>query len=458
MNLYRLRGFVPTADAPPATRRRPDAVDAAPGGSDGRLNLFQRMMLRWSELHPYNPVHVVRIPRPLDPERLRGCIGGRLRSAGLTGLVVDRKRWRFCYTGGPEAVDLTVASAGSDPDAMLANAIEHEFILPFASTGRVRPFRFLALDEGDVFVLALTYDHFVASGDAIARLLTGIADRYCGREPAAAPVERYPATYRNLLLRHPLWTLRALAGLPALIARSRKAHRPHYRSIEDATNAFAYFRLDPAQAAALRSAGTAWGVTLNDLLMAAVLTALAPLAAARRGDARRPELSVASILNARQDFPACAAEALSPCLAAFSVGHPVPDGIGLRELAQHVHRVSARVRHGRLYLQSIFALGVSALLWPLLSTRRRHRFYPKHYSAWAGVTTLNVSPLLGAGFDYLRAVPTGPLCPLVFAVTVARDVLHVGISFRTSAISRTAVDELADEFVRCIDQLRATNL
>jgi hypothetical protein len=37
-------------------------------------------------------------------------------------------------------------------------------------------------------------------------------------------------------------------------------------------------------------------------------------------------------------------------------------------------------------------------------------------------------------------------------------VLHVGISFRTSAISRTAVDELADEFVRCIDQLRATNL
>jgi hypothetical protein len=192
--------------------------------------------------------------------------------------------------------------------------------------------------------------------------------------------------------------------------------------------------------------------------MAVLLKVLSPLAAARRDDARRPELSVASILNMRQDFPANAAEALSPCLAAFSVGHEVPDGIELRELAQHVHRMSARVRHRHLYLQSIFVLGVSALLWPLLSPRQRHRFYPKHYPAWAGITTLNVTPLLGADFDYLRAVPTGPLCPLVFAVTVARDVLHVGISFRSSAIPRTAVDELADEFARCIDQLRAKNL
>jgi len=453
MNLYRVRSlFLPTAVSPPETEREDEAADAA--GPGGRFNMFQRMMLRWRELHPYNPVHVVRIGRPLEEERLRSCIGDRLRSAGLTGLVVDLKRWRFRYEGGPEAVDLTVSTGGSDPEATLARAIEREFNVPFAPTSRARPFRFLAIDRGDSFLIALTYDHFVASGDAIARLLTGIAGLYAGRDVGPAAVERYPATYRNLLLRHPLWALRACAGLPALISRSRWAYRPHYQAIEDATNAFSCFRLEPRQSEALRSAGAAWGVTLNDLLMAALMKALSPIAAARRSDARRPELAVASILNMRQDFPAGAAEALSPCLAAFSVGHQVPDGIALRELAQHVHQASVRIRRGHLYLQSILALGLSGLLWPLLSTRRRHRLYPKHYPAWAGVTTLNVSSLLGDDFDYMRAVPTGPLCPLVFAVTIARDVLHVGVSFRTSALSRDAVDELAAGFVGCIDQLR----
>ena len=39
----------------------------------GRLNLFQTAMLRWRELHPYNAVHVVRVPqaarlRPSEPK------------------------------------------------------------------------------------------------------------------------------------------------------------------------------------------------------------------------------------------------------------------------------------------------------------------------------------------------------------------------------------------------------
>jgi hypothetical protein len=38
--------------------------------------------------------------------------------------------------------------------------------------------------------------------------------------------------------------------------------------------------------------------------------------------------------------------------------------------------------------------------------------------------------------DYLRAVSTGPLCPMVLAVTTARDALNVGVTFRTAAFSR----------------------
>lgn len=458
MNLQRVRDLaLPTIGLPPSKGVENEL--ARDSRLAGRLNLFQRMMLRWCDLHPYNPVHVVRVPSALDPDRLRTCIAARLQSAGLTGLVVDRKHWRFQYDGGPEPVALTIATAGTDPAADLARAIEREFNQPFASSVQVRPFRFLAIDGGESFQLALTYDHFVAGGDAIARLLTGIARAYAGHDSGPAPVERYPPTYRSLLLRHPGWALRALAGLPRLIGSTRSAHRPHYAEIADGTNAFTGFRLDAAQLSALRAAGAAWGVSLNDLLMAVLLQALSPLAAGRRSNPRRPALAVASILNMRQDFPGDAVQALSPCLAAFLVAHPVPDGVSLRELARFVHENSARIRRRHLYLQSVLALGVSALLWPLLSARRRHRFYPKHYPAWAGITTLNLNPVLDgpqdAAFDYLRAVPTGPLCPMVFAVTIVPDALHVAVSFRTGAFSRDAIADLTQRFVRGITELQS---
>ena len=67
----------------------------------GRLNLFQRTMLRWRELHPYSAVHVVRIDRPLDAARLAAVIDEWLEALGLTGLTLDAARGRFEYAGGP---------------------------------------------------------------------------------------------------------------------------------------------------------------------------------------------------------------------------------------------------------------------------------------------------------------------------------------------------------------------
>ena len=340
--------------------------------------------------------------------------------------------------------------------------MEHEFNTPFPRAPRSDPFRFCAVDEGGAFQLALAYDHFVAGGDSIARLLTGIAGAYSGRMggTTAASLRRYPPTYRSVVIRHPLWTARAVLGLPQMIVRSRRAHRPRYANAEDPYNAFAYFRLGPPQMRSLVATGKAWGVTLNDLLMASLLQALSPLAADRRNAARRTELAVASIVNIRRDFHA--GDALSPFLAAFRVGHAVPDGIGLRPLVADVHAATTRIKRGHLYLQSILALGVSALMWRFLSVRRRHGFYSKYYPAWAGITMLNVNAIWdGPGkadteaLDYLRAVPTGPLCPMVFAVTTVRDMAHVGVSFRTSAFSRAAVAEVTAAFVRCIDSLRS---
>ena len=73
------RGAAARPRAAGAARDRPLNGDGAELA--GRLNLFQRMMLRWRELHPYNPVHVVLIPAPLAARPLAECIDRRLEAS-----------------------------------------------------------------------------------------------------------------------------------------------------------------------------------------------------------------------------------------------------------------------------------------------------------------------------------------------------------------------------------------
>jgi len=52
----------------------------------GKLNDVSKNVLRWNHVHPYNAVHAVRIPRPLDQTSPDRGHQQRTGSLGLTGL------------------------------------------------------------------------------------------------------------------------------------------------------------------------------------------------------------------------------------------------------------------------------------------------------------------------------------------------------------------------------------
>jgi hypothetical protein len=428
-----------------------------------KLNLFQRTMLRWRELHPYSAAHAVRVAKPLEEARLRYLISRRLEAHGLTGLVLDPGRGSLHREGGAANTDLRVLTPSDDPVAALWSELEAQLNTPFATAGRIDPFRFFAIGCGDGFYLGLVYDHFIAGGDAIALLLKDIVDDYAtgGAAPRPdRPLQLVPAGYWRLLLHHPFSALWAVLRVPGLVASTRRAARPPMRPDQASYDALCHLRLSPRHVAGLHRAAAEWGVTLNDLLLASLLQALAPLAPERSRARRRRELAVASIVNIRHDLPPDAVDALGPFLASFQVAHPVPPEIGLRELAQDVHAMSGRIRRQRLYLQFTVALGVASLMWPLLSPARRLRFFPKYHPVWGGVSMLNVNTLWGRAAsggappaEYSRAISTGPACPLVLAVTAAQDVIQVGISFRTAVFSRAMVDGVKVAFGGAIEAL-----
>jgi hypothetical protein len=104
-------------------------------------------------------------------------------------------------------------------------------------------------------------------------------------------------------------------------------------------------------------------------------------------------------------------------------------------------------------------LGAVGVAWRLLRADRRPCFLAKHYPLWAGVTGLDVDALWRAPhagdavLGYLRAVPTGPLAPIVFAITTFGGAMQLGVSFRRADVSGELATSVATEFLRQIHLL-----
>ena len=175
------------------------------------------------------------------------------------------------------------------------------------------------------FHLGVAYDHVIAGGDSIVALLKGIAVRYAGGAlPSLPPPDLYPPTYSRLFLRNLVKAHLGQYSLPGMLMRSRRAFRPRYRFGDGWYNAVTSMELPPDLYAAVRRAAKAWGVTLNDLLLAMLLTALAPEFPERADARRRNEIAIASVINIRHELAAGPETAFGQFLSSFLVSHPGP--------------------------------------------------------------------------------------------------------------------------------------
>jgi len=319
--------------------------------------------------------------------------------------------------------------------------------------------RFFAVDDAPAFHFGLAYDHFVAGGDSIARLLRRLVEDYYRIAAAGAPpphIDLYPPGYRRLFARQVIPLARGLSSWRQLIASCRRSARPPYPKDGDGYNGVVFARLAPAEPATLAATARAWGTTQNDIFLAIMLKALSPQVAERRQARRRRDLAVGSIVNVRRDFGARGAEGFAPLLGSFRVAHPVPDDMPLSDLARFVCGETSGVKRRKLYLQTLLAIAVSGLQWRFLSSEERQRFHAKNYAVWAGVTPLQLNALWPEAksypfrVGYVRAVSTGPLSPLVLALTTLGDVVEVALSFRRSAIDRRRAESLLTDIVHSI--------
>jgi hypothetical protein len=419
----------------------------------GKLNIFQKTMLQWSSLHPYNAVHVVRVGRPLDLPRLTRTINEELERLGLTGLSIHRAQGTFEYRGGPGNYRLRMLSGVEDNHSLVRSVMETELNTPFADDGPVSPFRFFVIEVQTGFYLGLTYFHVIAGAESIILLLRQFVSRYLDQEFAgfSFPLEIYPRRYARLLPRKATVLLRRLSTVPAQIGNLRRSSKPGRHDVRNQNNGLVVFSLTSRELLILLKSARDWGITLNDLFLGLLLKCLSPFASRRFTASRRNQISVGSIVNIRKDLGINSLKTFGLFLGSFIVSHPVPEEIPLEVLSREVHEQTLEIKKGRLYLGTSMELWLSRLLLSFHSPEGRQKFYVKRYPLWGGITNMNLNPLWPMGekegvIDYFRAVSTGPLTPLVLSITTVGDIVNIGLTYKTAVFTPEGVETLISDF------------
>lgn len=424
----------------------------------GRLNTFQKAMLRWNDIHPYNAVHIVQVLRKLDRERLRNVITGELGDLGLGGLRIDRRLCTYSFTGGGEDMEVRFVPSRSEDASVLSREVETELNRPFPYS-TPSPFRFFAVETTDSFYLGLVYFHAIAGAESIALLLHGIINRYMelSSRPYSPPLDLYPRHGGMKSIVRPSLLAGQFRLMLRHIGNMRRSCRPRCRDMEDYHNAYTAFVIEPDRFHRIVATAKRWGVTLNDFFLAVILRSLSPLAGARLRAPRRRQISAASIANIRKDLKVDTSRTFGLFLGSFSVSHEVPEGITLEALARDLQRQTDPIKRYKTYLLSPLELKAAEVIISLLGGGRRARFYARNYPLWAGITNMNMNTILplkhGAipGY-YLRGVSTGPVTPCVFAITTMGEKVNVGVSYRTAVYRPEDMEGIVDRFLRTIEE------
>jgi NRPS condensation-like uncharacterized protein len=276
-------------------------------------------------------------------------------------------------------------------------------------------------------------------------------------------MDLYPGTYGQLLPFRFKYLAGWLLTLRNQISSARNSIRPKYSDMTNHDNGFSFFSIEAPQFSALIETAGRWGVTVNDMFLGLMLMTLSPLAKKKRTSARRKNISVASIANIRKDLSVTSPETFSIFLGYFSVTHQVPEGARLEQVVKDVRGQTAEIKKYRIHLRSIIDQFIALKLMSLLTPERQRKFYPKYYPLWAGITNVNLKTLWDLSeenerIDYIRAVSTGPVSPLVFSFTTVKDKLNVGVSYRTTVYSKADIAKIIDAFSKYIETECEVNL
>ena len=431
----------------------------------GRLNAFQRVMLQWSELHPYNAAHTYWLSGPLCLQSLQQAIRDAFDHNGLGVAEIDPDGVWYRHEADDESQmpEIELVAGDDPPEDRLVSHLTRELNRPFERP-RCCPFRFSVVDAspGSHYV-SLVYDHWAADSVGARLIMRHVLGRYLGLHipENEESLDLYPGTYREVfadrLQGHRLaWPM--LRSIQSWL-KNRSAWRVAYASARQMAVGYSLYRTRPGTVQQVRQFARDNGASVNDVFLAALSRAMAPFLPKRSTKGRAHDMTLGTIVDTRPDAIEDLNESLGTFLGYYLVRIAGDGKVGLDELTRRIAVATRAKKEQRSYLDSAVNLRVASAIWTRLKSENRLHFVRRALPLTAGISNVHLRGTWierqGAGriLDFSRAVSNGPALPLVVSPTTIRDQLNVGVSYRTTGFSQSKIDGIMQSFVRQLETL-----
>ena len=372
----------------------------------------------------------------------------------------------------------------------LAAQIEDEINLPF--TPDQIPLRFSLILEPDRYWLLVVYDHWLADSWSVRQLMHVLCAYYTGAENA--PKLRtcqadFRSTFRNRLGFSPLLT--SVTTAARQFFRHRLVWRLNLKDPLDFSAQILLRRFPDGLIQRLAKYAKTHGCTVNDLFLATAAAALGRHTLTRY-DARQGRwpffksgVGIGTIVDirARADRPLSEVFGLylSFCTLVLKQPEARPFIEVLDEVARDTQRFKSRDEGVKFFcainmtwmicrfydkLRLHFSRGNSRFdrACSRSATRAQATFFHRNSHVIAGISNVNLtgswmhpgqsgpaSPL--PVVDYLRISPTGPLSPVVFALTTIGPQMSLCFTWRKTALDQYQAVALAADFMKTLEGL-----
>jgi len=428
-----------------------------------RFNQFQRTMLQWGRVHPYHAVHVLKVGAPLERTRYEKRLNLVLKQCGLAGLNIREALGTYTYEGGDPACCVREIEDQGDPMAAIDAEMVRQLNEPIERETPFTPFRFFLMNSGGAAYLGITYFHAVADATAVSRLLFAVARASFAEEaPALADESLRPLRGSRMPTGDPRHFLQRTRAALTRFQLMRRSVRPPRCETNAFQNEYFGVSFDPDQTGAVLTRAKDWGLTVNDLCLAALFKAVSVCARGkRRSEKAQLLLSVGCVVNVRPDLPEKRQRDFGLFLGSFTLTHDLSGDVSMRELAAAVRARTLEVKRHKLYLAAPLEFMVSRFMFGRLPLEKQRNFYRKSYPLWGGITNMNMGSLCSDEndiplLDYYRAVSAGPAMPLVIGVTGLGNGLNFGISYRPAVLSEADVRGIVDRFTALLTGVEET--
>lgn len=402
-------------------------------GPRASLNFFQRLILQWDKLHPYNAAQILKLAGPAQ--------------AALN------ESWNQTLAATIPGLRATVQTLPCEQS--LSDFISQEMNRPFDSSTVFRPF---VLDRRDHHYAGIVYHHWVADSVSIRTLLREWFFRLYHPERARQQPLRYGGLGSPFGPDRANWSV--AGGLLSSLrwaARNRHVARVEHRGYDDFNCRFALHEVGAGLVAPLLACARRNNATLNDLFLAVAAEVCDRYVPVKRSS-RRPDLALGTIVDLRP----FSREDLSDTFGLFlGFSSTVCKPADLGEFSRLIGSIASQSQADKRVRAPLFSplrMIAGLAVGKLYSRKRVIEFYRKRLPLAGGISNVNLNrswpvefhpdPLL----DYVRVSPTGPMMPLVFTPTTLEDRLNLGFTYRPSLIPAEKAAEMAAYF---IERLRA---